>query len=124
MKQAFRILSVVALTGAFLGCSIRQQTVTPPRVVTTEASFDEGRQDSGLKSVSLPVDGKEEAAFIVSGHWLERYDAMLLKYGDRFLPPVKAGDRRGIKALEHNRFSVSPEVSVRFTRMNTWRKNE
>lgn len=113
MKYRIAILLLVAFLGA--SCSVRQQTVTPPPIVSTQASADGNAFNSG--DVSFDADGA-----IKSGHWLERYDAMLAIFGKRFTPEVKPGDRNGIAMVSENQYRVTAQVSVRFTRMNQWRK--
>jgi hypothetical protein len=111
----------------FSSCSVRQQTVVPRAIVSTEASFDGNVQNSGIIKY-------DEHGFIVSAHWLERYDAMLARFGDKLFPAIKPGDRIGIDSLppssavasakEDLNYRVSQQVMVRFTRMNQWRKAE
>lgn len=115
--DAFMLALVSFLIGLiFIGCSVPSQTVISKPIVSTEASFDGNQNDSGLKE----FDGQ---GFIVSQHWMNRNDSMLAKFGERFLPPVKSGDRRGVEKVGSD-YRVTAEVLVRFTRMNFWRKAE
>lgn len=104
----------VALLVACSGCGTTK-TIIPPQVVTTQASFDGNHQTSGILSV-------DETGFLVTPRYIERYDAMLEKYGERFSPPIKPGDRRGITPEGEN-YRITGETRSRFGQMNQMRKD-
>lgn len=122
-----RLLFIIAIC-ALAGCGGVTKTIIPPTVVATQASFDGNRQTSGI----LWIDG---GGYHVTAHYLERYDALLEKYGARLVPPVTTGDRRGIttqaagefnpetKQPEAAHYHFTAETRARFTLMNQWRKN-
>jgi hypothetical protein len=108
------MIRFVLVLAIFLSaCTVREQTVVPSRIVSTQASFDGNQQDSGIKTA-------DAQGFVVSANWIARYDAMLVEFGGRFSPAVKAGDRAGI--LIGPEIVVTAEVMSRFIRMNQWRK--
>lgn len=123
MKTARVIGLCLAVTLWAGACTVRQQSVVPRPIVSHEASFDGNAQNSGIVNV-------DEHGFIVTSHWLDRYDAMLAVFGTHFSPAIKPGDRIGVEALPTlqpsipKTFRVTSEVMVRFTRMNQWRKAE
>jgi hypothetical protein len=91
-------------------------TTAPKPVVSHQASFDGNVANSGI--VAFKPEG-----FVVTKHWIERYDGLLTKYGARLTPIIFTGDRVGVVAQGDN-FLVTAQVLVRFTRMNAWRKAE
>lgn len=121
-QRGFLILSFLCYL-LLNACAVRQQTVVPKAIVSTEASFDGESQNSGIVKF-------DEHGFIVTAHWMERYDGMLSKFGGRFTPAVMPGDRIGVEVFQPSNlsqlptFRISQQVMVRFTRMNGWRKAE
>lgn len=111
-------VTLIELALWITGCTVRQQTVSPPAIVSTQASFDGNVQNSGV----IGPDGI--GGFYVTPHFVQRYDSLLVKYGERLSPPMKSGDRTGIKAAPVDRFQVTAEMIARFRTMNLWRKAE
>lgn len=112
------IVAAALIVSAFLfsACSIRQQTVSPPPIVSTHASFDGNVANSGL------IGPDNQGGFYVTPHFIARYDSLLVKYGERLSPAVKTGDRRGIVPASDGNFQVTAEMVARFRQMNLWRK--
>lgn len=92
-------------------------TVAPSAIVSKEASFDGNVANSGI------VDAVPGEGFIVTTHWIERYDGLLGKYGPRLTPPIASGNRVGFTEKD-GRIYITSEVLVRFIRLNQWRKAE
>lgn len=105
MQSRFLILAVLLCS-----CTIKEQTVIPPLVVSHQASADGNDFTSGDRSYG--VDGAEK-----SEHWYARYRALAKIYGKQFHPPIDPDDTRGIEKLNQG-YLVTAEVSARFTKMN------
>lgn len=122
MKVATHFL-VATLVLCFAGCAVRQQTVVAKPIVSTQASFDDNVQNSGIVRL-------DEHGWIVTANWIARYDALLDKYGTRLVPQRKAGNRDGITQLtEHEvgkpgviQYCVTAQVLARHVKLNTWLK--
>lgn len=115
-KRFIHYLLLATILVALPSCSVRQMTLAPKPITSAEASFDGNSANSGI--VEVGAEG-----FVVTPHWIARYDALLAKYGARLVPAVAAGDRTGVKASTDS-YLVTGEVMVRFTRLNQWRKAE
>lgn len=68
-----RYLTFILILGC-ASCSTPQQTLTPPHVTQTQASFDGNDQDSGVKEF---VPGK---GFVISDAAMARYNDLIIKY--------------------------------------------
>ncbi len=102
--------------GIFLSALLSGCTVTPQVVKPTQASFDEGGQNSGLI-------GHDSYGFpIITMHALDRYNALIDRYGSRFTPPVKQNE--GIFLTETNTAVMSWASEYYFATMNRWLKQE
>lgn len=117
MKRYTNLVLIGAILVFGASCSVRQQTVTPPAIVSTQASFDGNVQNSGL------IGPDNQGGFFVTGHFIDRYDALLEKFGNRLVPLVKMGDRKGVTGGPE-KFQVTAEMIARFRTMNLWRKAE
>lgn len=110
--------AIVVMATLFLltSCGSTGLTVIPKTVTTTQASFSGNSQNSHLESVN-------STGFSVDADWINTYDALLVIYGDRFIPAVKAGDRKGITA-EGDKYRITGEINVRYGKMARWARND
>lgn len=92
------------------GCN---STIGPGRVHTSEASFDGNEQNSGIVSSS-------PAGFVVTDHFIARYNVLVTTYGRDFSPALKPNE--GVLLLGEGRWLVTKQVMVNFLTMNQWRK--
>ena len=93
-----------------LGCVA---TTVPQPVEARQASFDDNVQNSGI--ILSTATG-----FVVTGHFRERYNAMIAVYGGDFAPPLKPD--AGIGPMGDDRWLISKQAMVSFIEMNTWRR--
>lgn len=114
MKRILLALVAVAVLSSCGGFG----TVAPREIVTTQASNTSTGQDSGILN---DESGKE--GFLVNQDWINGYDALLDRYGEKLFPPRKKGDRDGIKKVGKNRYRVSDAVMERQQVMNQKRSN-
>jgi hypothetical protein len=107
-----RVIQVLALASALLltGCT---STVTPKPVQSSQPSFDGNIQTSGVLG-RLP-----DGSWVVTPHWLERYQAMIRDYGAYFAPPLKPAN--GV-SLGWGLVTASSQAVTDFETMNRWRK--
>ncbi len=99
-----------------LGC-----TVTPKRAVDNVASFDGGKQNSGV--LGYYTNSVGEQFLILSPNARARYNALIASYGgtNYFLPPLAPDD--GIAPFTNGTFTIDARHEVDFRLMNGWRKN-
>lgn len=101
----------------FTGC-----TVTPKVVHGREASFDAGpvvgrqAQNSGLLGHDAEGNG------IVTLHAVERYNALIDKFGARFNPPLN--HNQGVYFTGTNTALMPPQSLYYFATMNRWLHQE
>lgn len=108
---------VALLAVVFIGCS---PTVSRQEVRQHQASFTATGQDSGIldEKTNQPVFG-----FKVNQDWINGYDALLDKYGDKLSPARKKGDRDGI-TREGDYWRISDAVMERQLVMNQRRVDD
>lgn len=117
----------IIATSLLLACSLALggcigSTVTPDAVVSEQASFDGAQQNSGILCV-------RDGAFVVTEHFVERYNALIAIYGDSkdsltrlpyFVPALKRG--HGVSQDEAGAWVMSAQAMSHFLKMNAWRK--
>lgn len=116
MKSPNKVLTfllsfVLGLTVAFClwGCT----TVRPAKTEAAQPSFDAQSQtnDSGFL-------GWTNGGAIITGHARDRYNALIAKYGSRFLPPIKKDT--GIQPAGGD-WRIDSAALENFGTMNRWR---
>lgn len=105
------ILSVILLfcIVSFQGCG----TIKREPVIATTPSWMGTNQNSGFIGFTNGNYG------VITPLALERYNLLIEKYGDRFLPPLKKND--GIISVPPN-YWITPANLEYFVRMNRWYK--
>lgn len=113
----FRLQIVLLAALAVTACS---PTIARKEVRQTQAAHTSTGQDSGIldEKTTEPVFG-----FKVNQDWINGYDALLEKYGDKLFPARKKGDRDGI-TREGDCWRVSDAVMERQLVMNQRRVND
>ena len=101
---------LLALCLALTACTT---TVKPVKVEPAVASFDQGQQNSGI------IAQLDDKSAVVTPHFRDRYNGLVEKYGNRFLPPLTRD--AGIKP-SGDVFTIDAEHLVKFLTMNRWRK--
>lgn len=106
------IVTVVlgALAVFFIGCS---STVTPAPVESSQASYDEGEQNSGILAL---VDG----GALITARARERYNALIAEFGGEFLPALQRD--HGITPEADGKFRITNEGLQKFVVLNAWRR--
>lgn len=94
------------------GCA---RTVAPRPVADQTASWDGNEQNSGF--IGYAPDGSG----IITSHAQARYNALVVLFGSRFVPPLRPGD--GLKATGTNTWMIDAQHLEYFTRMNRWHKS-
>lgn len=109
-----RWLNVAALA-LLLAAGACTSTITPDRVTSEAASFDGNEQNSGVIAAT-------PAGYIVTPHFVARYNALAKIYGDRFQPALLPD--AGVTALLSNppQLVIDREHMVKFLEMNAWNK--
>lgn len=106
MKIALHVLAFLVLVVG--GCT----TVAPLPVQSLAViAFDGGAQTGGVIDV-LPGGG-----FVVTAHLRDRYNSLIAKYGNQFVPALVPD--HGI-ARSDDRWTMTPEAMVDFITMNQW----
>lgn len=118
MNKQTRILVLLSvfLLVSLTACRTISGVYIPETVSSSTASFDQGQQTSGILE-ELP-DG---SGYVVTPHFVERYDALVALYGKRFTPELKKGE--GLRVLEGGKIGIDNERMVKFLVMNKWRKS-
>lgn len=115
MERSLRIGALLCVLSVF-ACCTHALTIAPAPIKTTQASWDANKQNSGIISV-------DEEGFLVTPHFIDRYQGLLARYGDRLTPKVRPDDTVGTSPEDGN-FRITGEVLQRFNRMNAMRKAE
>jgi hypothetical protein len=112
MKRILILFAALALTSCFA-------TIAPKEIHQRQASYTSTGQDSGM----LKDAAAQTAGFPVNQEWIDGYDSLLAKYGDKLSPARKAFDRNGI-VKEGDHYRVSDAVMERKLVMNERLVNE
>ena len=113
--KRFLLTSAFVCLLAFPACT-HSLTIAPEPIKTTQASWDGNKQNSGIISVN-------EDGFLVTPHFMDRYQGLLARYGDRLTPRVRPDDTIGVSPEQEN-FRITGQVLQRFNRLNAMRKAE
>lgn len=111
--KIFLVALLVAI--ALCGCT-KSLTIAPAPIATTQASWDGNKQTSGIIAAN-------ENGFLVTPHFIDRYQALLAHYGARLIPVTRPDDTIGVSP-EAGNFRITAQVLMRFNRMNAMRKAE
>lgn len=95
---------------ALPGCS---STVAPDPVTASQASFDGNEKNSGI--VSAHPNG-----FVVTAHFVDRYNSLVRIYGRDFTPPLKPDV--GILRITAERSLIDRQHLSQFLEMNAWHR--
>lgn len=115
-RNNLAILGLMA--GLLIGCS----TVVPDPVRVSAPSWDGTNQNSGL--ICLTTNGTA----IITPHARDRYNALALRYGTNFAPPLQFDS--GVRevtcssngAFAGTLYEIDNEHLAKFAIMNRWRK--
>ena len=108
------ILALLLTATAFLSsCG----TVTPPVARASVASFDGGKQNSGVLGANLNPDGSI-ASLRITANARNRYNSLVAKYGGQFLPPLKLDDGITPGAIS-GEFALDAQHVADFAEMNS-----
>lgn len=117
MSCAKKLLSRLGLVLGYvlcIGLCACTSTVAPGTAKSSQASFDQGQQNSGVIA-ELP-----DRSLVVTTHLRDRYNALVIIYGAAFQPALVAD--QGLQSTATNTFVMSSEAFEHFASMNRWRK--
>ena len=109
MKYVKILLSSLILTVVTISCT----TVTPPIVQSSAPSWDGTNNNSGFIGWSATGEG------IITPHAQDRYNALIVMYGKRFVPPLVHDF--GITTTT-NGIIINNQALSYFAQMNRWFK--
>lgn len=95
----------------FVACT---HTVAPRLAVSSQASFDQGGQNSGI----IGIAGND--GFFVTQHFIDRYNALIGLYGAKFGPPLTPN--QGIFLTSTNTAIICNSAMEHFAAMNRWKR--
>ncbi len=116
MKYVNRLVSSILLCCCLCGC-LSWTNPTPDIINSDTISYDEyGNQTSGIISVS-----NDKTGFIVTKHFIDRYNSMIEKYGKKFVPELKKD--QGVSKIDNTKFYfISNQSMGYFLTMNDLRR--
>lgn len=116
MKYVSRLVSSILLCCCLCGC-LSWTNPTPDIINSDTISYDEyGNQTSGIISVS-----DDKTGFIVTKHFIDRYNSMIEKYGKKFVPELKK--EQGVSKIDNTKFYfISNQSMGYFLTMNDLRR--
>lgn len=116
MKYVNRLVSSILLCCCLCGC-LSWTNPTPNIINSDTISYDEyGNQTSGIISVS-----NDKTGFIVTKHFIDRYNSMIEKYGKKFVPELKK--EQGVLKIDNTEFYFMSNQSMGyFLTMNDLRR--
>lgn len=116
MKYVNRLVNSILLCCCLCGC-LSWTNPTPDIINSNTISYDEyGNQTSGIISVS-----NDKTGFIVTKHFIDRYNSMIEKYGKKFVPELKKD--QGVSKIDNTKFYfISNQSMGYFLTMNDLRR--
>ena len=116
MKYVSRLVSSILLCCCLCGC-LSWTNPTPDIINSDTISYDEyGNQTSGIISVS-----DDKTGFIVTKHFIDRFNSMIEKYGKKFVPELKK--EQGVSKIDNTKFYfISNQSMGYFLTMNDLRR--
>ena len=116
MKYVNRLVSSILLCCCLCGC-LSWTNPTPDIINGDVIIHDEyGNQTSGIISVS-----NDKTGFIVTKHFIDRYNSMIDKYGKKFVPELKK--EQGVSKIDNTEFYFMSNQSMGyFLTMNDLRR--
>lgn len=116
MKYVNKLVSSILLCCCLCGC-LSWTNPTPDIINSDTISYDEyGNQTSGIISVS-----DDKTGFIVTKHFIDRYNSMIEKYGKKFVPELKK--EQGVSKIDNTQFYfISNQSMGYFLTMNDLRR--
>lgn len=105
------LLLMLVLSSVDTGCTTKR----PKPIVARQASFDGNSQDSGVKAVT-------NHQYAVSDELVQRYNGLILEYGDWFIPQIKTNF--GVTAVASNRSEMTKEAMSRLAVMTMWHNSK
>lgn len=113
-NKSLLVLALSLFLVAAMGCT----TVAPQTVEASLASWDGGKQNSGFLGWTN-YDGVTVG--IITTNALNRYNALIVIYGNRFLPPLNKGEGTCDTCITGLVLMQAQDIE-HFARMNRWRK--
>ena len=116
MKFANKLVNSILICLLLSGC-LSVTNPTPDIIDSSVISYDEyGNQTSGIISVS-----NDKTGFIVTKHFIDRYNSMIEKYGKKFAPELKKD--QGVSKIDKTDFYfISNQCMGYFLTMNDMRR--
>lgn len=116
MKFANKLVNSIIICLLLSGC-LSVTNPTPDIINSNIISYDEyGNQTSGIISVS-----NDKSGFIVTEHFIDRYNMMIVKYGNKFIPELKKD--QGVNKIDNTKFYfISNQSMGYFLTMNDMRR--
>jgi hypothetical protein len=105
VSRLLLVLLCLTVSGCF--------TVSPVLVEPSRPSYDQNEATSGIISDS-------PSGFIVTPHFVERYNGLVDLWGSRFVPALKRNE--GISIVS-GQYVIDRERMAKFVQMNLWRKS-
>lgn len=112
LRTAFGLLLTILITISGTSCTT---TVVRPAIEDRQPSWDQNAQNSGF------IRFNEDGSGVITEKARARYNALIGKYGDRFLPELELDS--GITAGPGQKeWTITAEALVKFMTMNRWIK--
>ncbi|REK56951.1 MAG: hypothetical protein DWQ49_09595 [Bacteroidetes bacterium] len=105
------LIPLLSLSVFLLPSCVGTRTYTPPPIVDTQPSWDGNKQNSGIISYDV-----ESGNYHITANAASRYNALIDKYGDMFLPKLKKGD--GLTKKNDGTYLISTQHLIKFGQMN------
>ena len=92
-------------------------TVIKHPIVSKGASWDGTQQNSGWYGQD------DSGAGLVSQHFVDRYNALCVKWGERFVPPIRPGE--GLTYVPFMQcWRIDQQHASAMAKMNRWNKED
>lgn len=110
------LIFAAALLSSGTGCRHFSPDPVQQVVIDTEPSWDGNLQTSGI------LDTYPGGGFVVTAHFIERYNSLIRTHGARFHPPLRRN--RGVTRHPNGvDFIIDNQHMVFFLDMNLWDKS-
>ena len=117
-NKIINILLILIISAGLYGCAGFSFTNPTPDIIhSDQISYDEyGNKTSGIIEVS-----NDKTGFIVTGHFINRFNTMIEKYGKKFQPELKKN--QGIVKIDKTSYYfISNQSMGYFLTLNDMRR--
>lgn len=97
-------------------------TTAPKPIQSNSIAFDGNIQNAGIIGIVRDKDTKEFLGFLVTPHLVDTYNALIVKYGYKFIPQLKINDEIALAPDKIN-YIISAQGMTYLENMIRWQRD-